>query len=187
MFLVYHHCPALLLALTVAAAAVSLSQDPNDLLFASAQVSNLSLPTSADTEANVTLGLANPDESDALTVACNGAKFGLGLVYDTCLDAISTFETPIADNVTIGPRGQRQRYNFHLPWRWISSDGSCAFDVVKNNLYLFALATPDELRKAATTLLNTCVRNRGGKGGIVTNVGKLVPSCWNYSCEADLI
>lgn len=36
---------------------------------------------------------------------------------------------------------------------------------------MFAKATAEELRTAATTVLNTCVRNRGGKGGIVTNVG----------------
>ena len=115
-----------------------------------------------------------PNAPKALTAACNGAKLGLGLVYDACFAAISTFETPIADNATVGPHGHRQRYHFHLPWRWISSDGRCAFNIVEDNQYLFALATANELAMAATTLLNTCVRNGGGKGGIVTNTGGFV-------------
>ena len=65
-----------------------------------------------------------PNAPKALTAAGNGAKLGLGLVYDACFAAISTFETPIADNATVGPHGHRQRYLFHLP-----GDGSAATDV----------------------------------------------------------
>jgi len=177
MLLVYHSWAAFLLSITVSLAAVSPLQDTHNLLLAPAPTLNLSNAASASEQANSTLELPNPDGSKDLKIACNGAQFGRDLTYDTCLDAISTFQTSIIGNATIGPRGERQRYNFHLPWRWISGDGRCAFDVVKQNTYFFALATAEELRTAATSLLDTCVRDRGGKGGIVTNVGKY------YTCS----
>ncbi len=172
MLLVYQLWASLSASIALASAAASSIEGTNDLMLALAPASNVSYPTSASEQVNITFEPFNVDGSNDPKIACNGAQFGRGLTYGACLDAISTFQTPITGNVSIGPRDHRQRYDYHLPWRWISGDGRCAFDVVKMNTYAFALATAEELRTAATSLADACVRDRGGKGGIVTNVGK---------------
>ena len=58
--------------------------------------------------------------SNNLEIACNGAQFGRGLQYASCRDAIATFHVDFTGYVTVGPRGDSQRYNFNLPLRWIS-------------------------------------------------------------------
>ena len=163
---------AILCSFLVITSASSPSQVANDLFQATTDTLNLSSTAVVNQETNLTSVLPEISATTEIKVSCNGAQFGRGLVYERCLDAISTFQSPVTGNATVGPRGQDQRYNFNLPWRWISDDGRCALDIVKSHEYAFAIVTVDELISAATTLVDTCVRDRGGKGGIVSGIGK---------------
>ena len=56
----------------------------------------------------------------------------------------------------------------------VTGDGKCAIDIVHNNSSaIFDYATFEDIRKAATRIMEHCVENRGdgGEGGFVGRIG----------------
>ncbi|MCJ1453921.1 hypothetical protein MMC28_004270 [Mycoblastus sanguinarius] len=96
--------------------------------------------------------------------------------YDSCVDAFNTFQETRTGNLTIGPRAQTAmtyslQYDLQLPVRWISGDGRCIFDIVKRGPNLQTQATALEIQAAGVSLLNLCLKDGGGQGGIASGVG----------------
>ena len=109
-------CSWFLLISTVSTLAIKPSQTLINLLpgpssTADAQVNG---------QANVTLGWSSKNGSNDLKIDCSAARYGRGLRYSSCANAISSFVQPFTGWVTIGPREDNQAYNYYLPWRWIS-------------------------------------------------------------------
>lgn len=52
-----------------------------------------------------------------------------------------------------------------------AGDGLCTFDIVKKGSRNYELATALEIQAAAVSLLNFCVKDRGGQGGVAVNIG----------------
>ncbi|CAL8580387.1 hypothetical protein XPA_006115 [Xanthoria parietina] len=105
-------------------------------------------------------------------IQCRGPSFGTGLNYDSCRDAFATFRYG-SDNipVLIGQRGTGT-YAHNLPWRWISGDGLCTFDVIKRSAVIAEETTGIEVARSAWNLMNKCVRDQGGIGGIISGIGR---------------
>lgn len=53
-----------------------------------------------------------------------------------------------------------------------AGDGLCIFNIVKKGSDLYDLSTALEIQAAAVSLLNLCVKDGGGRGGIATDIGK---------------
>lgn len=51
-------------------------------------------------------------------------------------------------------------------------DGRCTFDIVIQGRRNFESTTGAELGRAAWKLMNECVRDQGGQGGVLSNLGK---------------
>ncbi|KAL8646120.1 MAG: hypothetical protein Q9210_006309 [Variospora velana] len=142
--------------------------------------SGLTIPTEgrlADTPApliNITPPLAvDPAaSSNNIQIDCRGSHYGTGLSYSSCLDAFGTFTRGGAENpVTIGRR-RTGKYTQNVPWRWVSGDGRCTFDIVIRGRSNFESTTGAELGRAAWKLMNECVRDQGGQGGVLSNLGR---------------
>ncbi|KAL2054901.1 hypothetical protein ABVK25_004723 [Lepraria finkii] len=134
--------------------------------------SSVNLSTTALASGNSTpiLEWSTKNVSDDLEIACN-SRFGTDLTYTSCSDAIASFQVPFTGYLTIGPRDDERQYNFNLPWRWISGDGRCIFDIIKDRDVEYGMATAAELIHAATSLIDTCIGERNGLGGSVFEVG----------------
>ncbi|KAI4180410.1 MAG: hypothetical protein LQ346_007001 [Caloplaca aetnensis] len=64
-------------------------------------------------------------------VDCAGDVYGKGLTPDSCAEALERI--PTSDNpLKFGLRG-RQGVDVVTPWRWISSDGTCAIEVAETS------------------------------------------------------
>ncbi|KAL2042513.1 hypothetical protein N7G274_005006 [Stereocaulon virgatum] len=135
-----------------------------------ASTANFSTGSSASRNSTSILDRPTGNVSDDLEFDCN-SRFGTDLAYDSCSDAIASFQVPFTGFLIIGPREDGHQYNFNLPWRWISGDGRCTFDIVKHEDVEYGMATAAELTYAATSLMHICIRTRGGVGGIVNGVG----------------
>lgn len=124
--------------------------------------SNLSFPASQD---------AGMPLSDA-RIQCQVSTTEAGPDYTSCLDAFSSFQS-WDDHVPgiIGRRGTGGNYAHNLPWRWISRDGHCTFDVVLRGAAPFEEATGVELARSAWKLMNECVRDKGAIQGIASGIG----------------
>ncbi|KAL8684655.1 MAG: hypothetical protein Q9224_006209, partial [Gallowayella concinna] len=97
---------------------------------------------------------------------------GTGLSYNSCFDAFRTFgHRDGYGPVRVGQRGTGT-YAYNLPWRRISVDGRCTFDIIKQGSSNFEDTTGAEITRAARDLLNQCVRDQGQKDGIITGIGK---------------
>ncbi|KAL8729981.1 MAG: hypothetical protein Q9181_004827 [Wetmoreana brouardii] len=115
---------------------------------------------------------ATPSPND-IQIQCRGRQFGTRLDYGSCLDAFRTFPYGHSDApVLIGRRGHGP-YVRKLPWRLVSGDGRCVFDIVLKGTALQETTTGQEIARAAWKLVNECVRDQGGQGGVVSNIGML--------------
>lgn len=72
--------------------------------------------------------------------------------------------------IRVGNRGTGT-YAYNLPWRRISNDGRCAFDIVKRGSAPYEETTPIEIARAALKLMNDCLRDKGRRGGIISGIG----------------
>ncbi|KAG7005286.1 hypothetical protein G7Y79_00020g048140 [Physcia stellaris] len=105
---------------------------------------------------------------------CQATAIGPGLNYKSCLDAFGTFKQG-GDQAPrrVGQRRQIGDTDLHsLPWRWISRDGSCIFDIVLRGTAVSEETTGFEIARAAWKLMNECVRDQNGVGGIAIGVGQ---------------
>lgn len=71
-----------------------------------------------------------------------------------------------------------QRYGIILPPylvlplnHLLTGDGRCVFDIDMRGSVSSEKTTGREIARAAWKLLNECVRDQGGQGGIVSNIG----------------
>ncbi|KAL8817352.1 MAG: hypothetical protein Q9223_003792 [Gallowayella weberi] len=102
-------------------------------------------------------------------IHCGGST---GLNYDSCFDAFQTLDhRDVHLPVRVGQRGTGF-FAYNLPWRRISGDGRCAFDIIIRGAAKFEVTTSWELNSAALDLMNKCVRDEGQKGGIISGIGK---------------
>ncbi|KAL8635813.1 MAG: hypothetical protein Q9228_006735 [Teloschistes exilis] len=106
---------------------------------------------------------------------CNGAQYGTNLNYDSCLDAFRTFELGThPGDVLVGKRGIGQgQFAIWLPYRLVSGNGLCTIDIVKKGTAEFDMSSGPELSRAMWKLINQCVRDEGGQGGVASNIGPL--------------
>ncbi|KAL8808877.1 MAG: hypothetical protein Q9200_003941 [Gallowayella weberi] len=104
-------------------------------------------------------------------IHCGGST---GLNYDSCFDAFQTLDhRDVHLPVRVGQRGTGF-FAYNLPWRRISGDGRCAFDIIIRGAAKFEVTTSFELNSAALDLMNKCVRDEGQKGGIISGIGKFI-------------
>ncbi|KAI4275815.1 MAG: hypothetical protein LQ337_002916 [Flavoplaca oasis] len=59
-----------------------------------------------------------------------------------------------------------------VPVRWISEDGLCVFDIVKRGTGPAERTSGYQIARAAWQLMNQCVRDSGGQGGVVSGIGQ---------------
>ncbi|KAK4694687.1 hypothetical protein P7C71_g2938, partial [Lecanoromycetidae sp. Uapishka_2] len=111
-------------------------------------IANGTIPTESAPLLNLTAP-TTPPSSNGIDIKCG---YGTSLNYDSCVDAFNTFRETRTTNLTIG-------------------DGLCTFDIVKKGSDAYALATALEIQAAAVSLLNLCLKDRGGQGGVAVNVG----------------
>lgn len=138
----------------------------------------LTVPLSGETSlltTSATLHLTNASSPllQDPQVLCQAITIGPRLNYRSCLDAFGTFKQ--GGDETPRPVGQRRptgNNDLHsLPWRWISRDGSCIFDIVLARAAVSEVTSGFEIARAAWRLMHECVRDQGGVGGIVTGAG----------------
>ncbi|KAL9576214.1 MAG: hypothetical protein Q9212_007287 [Teloschistes hypoglaucus] len=127
----------------------------NSLLTTPAPLINLSLPV---------IGNEPSFLNDSLR-KCNGAQYGTNLNYDSCLDAFRTFQLGAhPGDVLVGKRGIGEgNFAIWLPYRLISGrKGTAEYDT----------SSGTELSRAMWKLINQCVRDEGGQGGVASNIGE---------------
>ncbi|KAL9007878.1 MAG: hypothetical protein Q9173_006938, partial [Seirophora scorigena] len=110
-------------------------------------------------------------------VRCGGRQFGTGLQYRSCLDAFSSFPFGGLDDPMDVGRRDTGLYDQNLPWKWVSSttplwDGRCVLDIVMKGPAAFERTTGREIARAAWKLINECVRDQQGQGGVVQGIGR---------------
>ena len=149
--------------------------------------SNLSnLPTANLNIVSPPVSSPEPYLANNLEISCLGSRYGANLHYDACLDAFSTFARGQARTpVRIGRRSHGEWNNaVNLPWRWVSRDGRCAFDFVIRGRADFDTTTGADIARAAWKLMNECVRDQGGQGGMLSNLGSRPNPHQVRSCHA---
>ncbi|KAL8686395.1 MAG: hypothetical protein Q9218_007136 [Villophora microphyllina] len=109
-----------------------------------------------------------------LQIDCHESQYGTNLNYDSCLDAFRTFELGSNTNpVQVRKRGTGEGvFAIWLPYRLISGNGVCTIDIVKKGTADFEVTSGAELSRATWKLINKCVRDEGGRGGVASNIGR---------------
>ena len=106
-------------------------------------------------------------------VVCNSRLYGKNLNGVSCIEAWDKM-TDSDEWKTYGQRGSI-RYDANLPFRILSSDGLCAFDISTRAGVIYDSIIPTELKANARTLLQICVAGTRGQlassGGVVSNIG----------------
>ncbi len=113
-------CSGLLLISTASTLAIIPSQTLINLVPGPSSIANPTTDAQINGQANLTFDGSSKDGSNDLKIDCSAARYGRGLTYTSCANAISTFVQPFTGWVTIGPRDGDQSYDYFLPWRWIS-------------------------------------------------------------------
>ncbi|KAI4266389.1 MAG: hypothetical protein L6R38_008776 [Xanthoria sp. 2 TBL-2021] len=115
-------------------------------------------------------GTTTASPSNDIQIQCGARQFGTNLDYDSCLDALHTFtkgDSPVP--VEIGRRNTGA-YSHTLPWKWVSGNGRCIFDIVMKGPTPSETTTGQEIARAALRLVNECVRGQGKQGGVVSGI-----------------
>lgn len=58
----------------------------------------------------------------------------------------------------------------------VLGNGLCTIDIVKKGTAEFDMSSGPELSRAMWKLINQCVRDEGGQGGVASNIGMLIHS-----------
>ena len=119
MCLLFSLSSLLLFLMAVSVLTLNPSQTLSSLKPGIASSANFSTVSSASRSSTSILDRPTGNVSDDLEFDCN-FRFGTDLAYDSCRDAIASFQVPFTGVLIIGPREDRHHYNFNLPWRWIS-------------------------------------------------------------------
>ncbi|KAF6217990.1 hypothetical protein HO133_006402 [Letharia lupina] len=103
------------------------------------------------------------------TVHCDGVTYKSNLLSASCADAYRT----IPRTTKLLTFGDREDGDFEvpLPYRWVSSDGLCIFEIAKIADTPVAYATLRDFERAAFMLLTTCFADGRTEGGIAGNLG----------------
>ena len=110
---------SLLVGLSVSASLAPLNQPPDGQLIALPYASNSSdVPFFANIS---TQSVVNNSVDNALTIACNGRRFGTPLDLESCRNVISDV-VPSDKEESFGKRvtGQSSSLGCQLPYRWLS-------------------------------------------------------------------
>ncbi|CAO1605780.1 hypothetical protein XANCAGTX0491_009286 [Xanthoria calcicola] len=107
-----------------------------------------------------------------LRIDCRGTQYGRGLRYASCLDAFRTFRHGQAVNPAVIRRRGPESAAHKLPWIWASGDGRCTFNIVMRGRGDSETTTGTEIGRAAWQLMNECVRDQGGQGGVISGIGQ---------------
>ncbi|KAL8980719.1 MAG: hypothetical protein Q9205_004279 [Flavoplaca limonia] len=105
-----------------------------------------------------------------IQIQCN-PSLGTGINYASCLDAFGIFKRGTSNiPITVGQR--YEPVTMSIPVRWISADGLCVFDIVKRGTGPAERTSGYQIARAAWQLMNQCVRDSGGQGGVVSGIGQ---------------
>lgn len=117
-----------------------------------------------------TLSLNLSTDLNAIRAQCNGERFGSGLNVASCRAALDKI---FADDEysSFGRRHDGNRYNCNLPYRWLSDDAECSFDLFLLAPSTIAHATTRDIKNAAQALLDKCTASSLAKGGVASNIG----------------
>lgn len=110
---------SLLVGLSVSASLAPLNQPPDGQLIALPYASNSSdVPFFANISTQL---VVNNSVDNALTIACNGRRFGTPLDLESCRNVISDV-VPFDREESFGKRftGQSSSFSCQLPYRWLS-------------------------------------------------------------------
>ena len=113
-------CSGFLLISTASTLAIVPSQTLLNLVPGPSSIVNLTADAQFNGQANLTLDASSNNGPDHNDIECSGALYGRGLTYNSCTTAIASFIQPFSGWITIGPRESEAKYNYLLPWRWIS-------------------------------------------------------------------
>ena len=114
-----------------------------------------------------------PSSLGGVKLSCNSTLYGKNLNPRSCLEAWTKM-VPDKHLVTFGQRGTGD-YDANLPFRILSSDGQCAFDVSTRADVKSDTVFPADLKANARVLLQVCVAGTkaegGSSGGVISNIG----------------
>ena len=113
-------CSGFLLISTASTLAIVPSQTLSNLVPGPSSIVNLTAESQVNGGVNFTLDESYNNHTDNNDIECSGALYGRGLRYNSCTTAIASFIQPFSGWITIGPRESESKYNYLLPWRWIS-------------------------------------------------------------------
>ncbi|KAK0514244.1 hypothetical protein JMJ35_002861 [Cladonia borealis] len=164
-------CSGFLLISTASTLAIVPSQTLLNLVPGPSSIVNLTADAQVNGQVNLTLDASSNNGPDNNDIECSGALYGRGLTYNSCTTAIASFIQPFSGWITVGPRESEAKYNYLLPWRWISDDGSCIIDIFPQEQGGDGMVLPKQLIDAATELVDQCVVKGNGIGGVITDVG----------------
>lgn len=113
-------CSGLLLISTASTLTIAPSRSLVNVVPGPSSIINLTADAQINGQANLTLDWSSKNGHNNHKIKCDVAQFGSGLTYTSCASAIASFTESFHGWVTIGPRDTGGRYNYNLPWRWIS-------------------------------------------------------------------
>lgn len=113
-------CSGFLLASTASTLTIAPSQSLVNLVPGPSSIANLTADAQINGQANLTLDWPSKKGPNNRDIECHAERFGSGLIYTSCINAIASFKLSFRGWITMGPRESQGRYNFYLPWRWIS-------------------------------------------------------------------
>lgn len=105
-------------------------------------------------------------------VYCNGNVYRRNLRESSCVNALQEIPQD-PTRVALGARGGPTDFDVGLPFRWISDDGLCVFDIYIPRDDIIDQASTYEFHQAAFNLVHSCISGSGTPtGGIVTGIGR---------------
>ncbi|CAF9943463.1 MAG: hypothetical protein ALECFALPRED_000407 [Alectoria fallacina] len=100
-------------------------------------------------------------------------RFGSNLNLQSCQSAALSIEYQLTTPYTWGPRDTAITYDFPMPQRWVSSDGTCIIEALLGPGSTFARASLQDLAMGAYTVVQKCVEQKSpGEGGIAKDLGE---------------
>ena len=110
---------------------------------------------------------------DAPRIICNGDVYRRDLRRSSCVNAYYGISND-QQWVLFGTRGGRVQWHIDLPYRWISEDGLCVFDIYTANESIVDEARMEDFRLAASNLIHNCIPTTAGspQGGIALGLGR---------------
>lgn len=142
-----------------------------EALFSSAWLDNGSsdMMPSSPSMSNSTLALNNV--SADIKYLCLD-RFGTNLNPQSCRSAALNIEYQLTKPFTWGPRGTAVTYDFPIPQRWVSSDGTCIIEAILGPGDTSARASLEDVAMGAYKVVQQCVeRKTPSEGGIAKDLG----------------